>query len=61
MYLLDSNFNYIAFDDDSNNAKTYIRDSGNYYFSTGNGAHEALNNILANNIKYIKINTNVPC
>lgn len=26
---------------------TYILDTGNYYFATGNGAHEALNNILA--------------
>lgn len=25
----------------------YILDEGNYYFGTGNGAHEALNNILA--------------
>ena len=27
-------------------AKTYIMDSGTYYFTTGNGAHEALNNIM---------------
>lgn len=26
---------------------TYIVDAGDYYFATGNGAHEALNNILA--------------
>ncbi len=32
---------------DANNAQTYIVDAGNYYFSTGNGSHEALNNILA--------------
>ncbi len=32
---------------DANGAKTYIVDEGNYYFATGNGAHEALNNILA--------------
>ncbi len=32
---------------DANGAGTYIVDAGNYYFSTGNGAHEALNNILA--------------
>ncbi len=32
---------------DANGAKTYILDAGNYYFATGNGAHEALNNILA--------------
>lgn len=32
---------------DYTNAKTYIMDGGNYYFATGNGSHEALNNILA--------------
>lgn len=32
---------------DANGAGTYILDAGNYYFATGNGAHEALNNILA--------------
>jgi beta-glucosidase len=32
---------------DSKKAKTYIKDEGNYYFSLGNGAHEAINNILA--------------
>ena len=32
---------------DANNAKTYIVDAGDYYFATGNNAHEALNNILA--------------
>ena len=32
---------------DANGAKTYIVDAGNYYFAAGNGAHEALNNILA--------------
>ena len=31
---------------DANGEKTYIVDAGNYYFATGNGAHEALNNIL---------------
>ncbi|MBQ7184396.1 MAG: glycoside hydrolase family 3 protein [Clostridia bacterium] len=31
---------------DANGKKTYIVDEGNYYFATGNGAHEALNNIL---------------
>ncbi len=31
---------------DANGAKTYILDAGNYYFSVGNGSHEALNNIL---------------
>ncbi|MBO4990156.1 MAG: glycoside hydrolase family 3 C-terminal domain-containing protein [Clostridia bacterium] len=33
---------------DGNKAKTYIMDNvGDYYFATGNGAHDALNNILA--------------
>lgn len=32
---------------DANGAGTYILDAGNYYFATGNGVHEALNNILA--------------
>ena len=31
---------------DANGAKTYIVDEGSYYFATGNGAHDALNNIL---------------
>ena len=29
------------------NAKTFIVDAGDYYFSIGNGAHDALNNVLA--------------
>ena len=32
---------------DPNNAKTYILEDGDYYFALGNGAHDALNNILA--------------
>ena len=32
---------------DANGAKTYILDAGDYYFTIGNGAHEAVNNILA--------------
>lgn len=32
---------------DSKGAKGYILDAGDYYFAVGNGAHEALNNILA--------------
>ncbi len=32
---------------DYTTAKTYIMDAGDYYFALGNGAHEALNNILA--------------
>lgn len=32
---------------DANNAKTYILDAGDYYFTVANGAHEAVNNFLA--------------
>ena len=32
---------------DSENAKTYIVDPGDYYFAIGSDAHEALNNVLA--------------
>lgn len=32
---------------DYTNAKTYILDEGDYLFTVGNGAHEAINNILA--------------
>lgn len=32
---------------DYKNAKTFILDYGTYYFSIGNGAHDALNNIMA--------------
>ena len=32
---------------DAAGEKTYIVDAGTYYFATGNGVHEALNNILA--------------
>lgn len=32
---------------DSEGTGTYIVDAGNYYFAAGNGAHDALNNILA--------------
>jgi beta-glucosidase len=32
---------------DYTTAKTYILDGGIYYFTTGNGSHDALNNILA--------------
>jgi beta-glucosidase len=32
---------------DADGAGTYIVDAGNYYFAAGNGAHDALNNILA--------------
>ncbi|MGI6229952.1 MAG: glycoside hydrolase family 3 C-terminal domain-containing protein [Tractidigestivibacter sp.] len=32
---------------DANAAKTYILDDGDYYFTVGNGSHEAVNNILA--------------
>lgn len=32
---------------DANNAKTYILDAGDYYFTAAAGAHEAVNSILA--------------
>lgn len=32
---------------DYKNAKTWILDDGDYYFAVGNGAHDALNNVLA--------------
>ena len=32
---------------DYKNAKSYVLDEGDYYFGVGNGAHEALNNIIA--------------
>ncbi len=32
---------------DANNAETYIMEEGTYWFAVGNGAHDALNNILA--------------
>ena len=32
---------------DYENYKTYVMEKGDYYFAIGNGAHEALNNILA--------------
>ena len=32
---------------DSNKAKTYILDAGDYYFTVANGAHQAVNNILS--------------
>ena len=32
---------------DSNNAQTYILDAGDYYFTVADGAHEAVNNVLA--------------
>jgi beta-glucosidase len=32
---------------DYTNYKTYVLEAGDYYFAIGNGAHEALNNILA--------------
>ncbi len=31
---------------DSNGAKTYILDDGDYYFTVANGSHDAINNIL---------------
>lgn len=38
---------------DSKNAKTYIVDEGDYYFSIGKNAHDALNNILTTQSKTI--------
>lgn len=32
---------------DANGAATYIMDAGDYYIAIGNGAHDALNNVLA--------------
>ena len=32
---------------DAANAKTYVVDAGDYYFTAASDAHEALNNILA--------------
>ena len=32
---------------DANNAKTYILEAGDYYFTVGRDAHDALNNVLA--------------
>ena len=40
------NMRYV-FSYDYTNAKTYILDDGTYYFAVGDGAHDALNNILA--------------
>ncbi len=31
---------------DENDAKTYVLEKGDYYFAIGNGAHDALNNVL---------------
>ncbi|MBM6774482.1 glycoside hydrolase family 3 C-terminal domain-containing protein [Olsenella profusa] len=38
---------YLLASYDANSAKGWILDAGDYYFAVGNGAHEALNNILA--------------
>lgn len=38
---------YLIASYDSHGAKGYILDAGDYYFAVGNGAHEALNNVLA--------------
>ena len=32
---------------DANNAKTYILDAGDYYFTAATDSHNAVNNILA--------------
>lgn len=36
-----------TYENDDGTTGTYILDPGTYYFATGNGAHDALNNILA--------------
>lgn len=38
---------YLLASYDAKTAKGYILDAGDYYFAVGNGAHEALNNVLA--------------
>ncbi len=38
---------YVLASYDVKGAKGYILDAGDYYFAVGNGAHEALNNVLA--------------
>lgn len=38
---------YLLASYDAHSAKGYILDAGDYYFAVGNGAHEALNNVLA--------------
>lgn len=43
---LEADLQDIASYDSNTNAGSYILDKGNYYFSIGNGAHEALNNAL---------------
>ncbi|MCD8307938.1 MAG: glycoside hydrolase family 3 C-terminal domain-containing protein [Clostridia bacterium] len=44
---------------DYTNAKTYILDYGDYYFALGNGAHEALENVLAKQGYTTSLNTNM--
>lgn len=43
---LDVDLTYLASYDEEN-AKTYILDAGDYYFAIGDGAHDAMNNVLA--------------
>lgn len=43
---IELDLNYLA-SYDYTTAKTYIMEQGNYFFAIGNGAHDALNNILA--------------
>ena len=45
-YSVEINLNDLA-SYDYKTAKTYVLEAGDYYFSIGNGAHDALNNILA--------------
>lgn len=43
---IESKLDYLA-SYDENEAKTYILDAGDYFFTVANGSHEAINNILA--------------
>lgn len=45
-FTMEVDMSYVASYDEKN-AKSYYMDPGDYYFAIGNGAHEALNNILA--------------
>ncbi len=47
--------NLASWDSDALDGKgSYILDEGNYYFAVGNGAHEALNNVLAKKGKTVE-------
>ncbi len=42
---------------DAKNAKTYILDAGDYYFTVGRDAHDALNNVLAKKAETLNVDT----